>query len=86
MEFLYSRLSQRGGSGGTIPMQARGSPVLVRRIQAVVHLLNCAPHTHTVVSTLMYGHDDGQGMEKNGAQACWLARQHSNGIARDCTE
>ena len=70
MEFLYSLLSQRAGSGGTIPMQAGGLPVLGRRIQAVVHLLNCEHHTHTVESTPLCGHDDGQGMEKNGAQAC----------------
>ena len=47
--------------------------------------ITCAPHT--LVSTLLYEHDGGgQRMGKNGAQACWLARQHSNGIARDCTE
>ena len=47
-------------------MQAGGLPVLGRRIQAVVHLLNCELHTHTVVGTPLYGHDDGQGMEKMG--------------------
>ena len=67
-------------------MQVGGLAVLGRRIQAVqatiwiVHNIQLA-----VRSTLMYGHD-GQQMEKNGTQARWLARQHSNGIARDCME